>query len=67
MKGIEDHLIKHSDQWKILFDSTIPQDEQLPEPFNSRLNRFQKVIVMKSIRPDKVIPAIQNYVSLTMG
>jgi dynein heavy chain len=39
----------------------------LPEPFNSKLDVFQKIIVMKSIRADKVIPAIQNYVSLTMG
>jgi dynein heavy chain len=39
----------------------------LPEPFNSNLNKFQKIIVIKSIRPDKVIPSIQNYVSVTMG
>lgn len=67
MKGIDQHLLKHSDEWKKLFDSPNPQDETLPEPFNTNLNKFQKIIVIKSIRPDKVIPAIQNYVSLTMG
>jgi dynein heavy chain len=59
--------MKYPEQWKVLFDSPQPQDEKLPEPFESSLNRFQKIIVIKSIRPDKVIPAIQNYVSLTMG
>ena len=59
--------MKNSDQWKVLFDSTNPQDLPLPEPYNSKLDIFQKIIVIKSIRPDKVIPAIQNYVSLTMG
>jgi dynein heavy chain len=67
MKGIEDHLMKNSDQWRLLFDSSHPQEENLPEPYNSKLNSFQKIIVIKSIRPDKVIPAIQNYVSITMG
>lgn len=28
---------------------------------------FQKIIVIKSIRADKVIPAIQDFVSATMG
>lgn len=67
MKGIDEHFMKHHDQWKVLFDSSSPQEIDLPEPFNSNLNKFQKIIVIKSIRPDKVIPAIQNYVSLTMG
>ncbi len=30
MKGIEDHFMKHSDQWKVLFDSPHPQDLDLP-------------------------------------
>jgi dynein heavy chain len=59
--------MKHHDQWKVLFDNPSPQEIDLPEPFNSTLNKFQKIIVIKSIRPDKVIPSIQNYVSLTMG
>ena len=67
MKGIDEHLMKYPDQWKVLFDSPDPQEMDLPEPFNSNLNKFQKIIVIKSIRPDKVIPCIQNYVSLTMG
>ena len=67
MKGIDEHLMKYTDQWKVLFDSPSPQEMDLPEPFNSALNRFQKIVVIKSIRPDKVIPAIQNYVSVTMG
>jgi dynein heavy chain len=67
MKGIDEHLMKYPEQWKVLFDNPQPQEIDLPEPFNSSLNKFQKIIVIKSIRPDKVIPSIQNYVSMTMG
>jgi hypothetical protein len=31
------------------------------------LTPFQKIIVIKAIRSDKVIPCIQDFVSLTMG
>jgi len=44
-----------------------PHTEPLPEPYHSTLDDFQKLIVVKSIRADKVIPAIQNYVSKIMG
>lgn len=39
----------------------------MPAPYNHQLDLFQKIIVIKCIRSDKVIPAIQNYVSATMG
>jgi hypothetical protein len=35
MKGIDEHLMKHSDQWKVLFDSPHPQDEELPGHYNT--------------------------------
>jgi dynein heavy chain len=57
----------NSDKWKILFDSPAPQDEALPHPYNQTLDLFQKIVVIKNLRSDKVIPAIQNYVSTTMG
>lgn len=59
--------MKHHDQWKRIFDSSDPHREELPEPYNKILNHFQKIIVIKSIRSDKVIPCIQDFVSETMG
>lgn len=59
--------MKNPDEWRKIFDSSSPQEEQLPSPYNHELDLFQKIIVIKCIRSDKVIPAIQNYVSATMG
>ena len=67
LKDVQDHFMGHTDEWRKVFDSVMPQDEALPEPYNSELDLFQKIILIKSIRSDKVIPAIQNYVSTTMG
>ena len=66
-KDIHEHFMRHSDQWKPLFDSPNPQDDPLPEPYHSSLDLFQKILIIKNLRSDKVIPAIQIYVSTTMG
>ena len=47
-----------TDDFKQLFDSKKPHEEQLPPPWNSTLNEFEKIIVLKAIRMDKVLPAI---------
>lgn len=41
--------------------------ESLPDPFNSTMDDFQKMIVLKSLRPDKVTNAMQDYLSQKLG
>lgn len=62
-RGIKDHLYKNTDKWKKLFDSAEPQTFPLPAPWNDKLTGFQKTLVLRCIRIDKVIPAIQMFVS----
>ena len=59
--------MRHHEEWKRLFDSSAPQNEDLPDPYQNTLNKFQKIIVLKAIRSDKVIPCIQDFVAKTMG
>ncbi|KAL4429885.1 hypothetical protein ABPG74_022908 [Tetrahymena malaccensis] len=66
-KGIEEHFMKRPDDFKILFDSLTPQTEPLPGEWEKKLNQFEKIIVLKSFRPDKVVPAIQNWIEKIMG
>lgn len=39
----------------------------MPGEWDEKLNSFQKMLVLKAIRPDKIIPAIQNYILEKMG
>mmetsp|Transcript_28811 Transcript_28811/g.26043 ORF Transcript_28811/g.26043 Transcript_28811/m.26043 type:complete len:140 (+) Transcript_28811:802-1221(+) len=66
-KGILDHLMKKPDDFKPIYDAVEAHEEPLPEPWNSKLDEFEKLIVLKAIRADKLIPAIQNWVTLKMG
>jgi dynein heavy chain len=67
LKGIEKTLITMHREFQKIFDSNEPQNLPLPGDWNSKLDYFQQMIVVKSIRPDKVPLAIQNFVSRKIG
>lgn len=65
--GFDEHVRKNVDQWCVLYDSKTPHLEILPEPFHSKLNIFQKLLVLRCFRPDYLVPAVSEYVLGTMG
>jgi dynein heavy chain len=56
-----------SDQYKHIFDSHKPHEEELPAPWNTKLNAFEKLIVLKAIRLDKVLPGVENWISAKLS
>ena len=49
-----EHFIKNLSKWSEYYNAKEPHNEELPEPWNKELNDFQKMIVLRVIRPDKV-------------
>lgn len=67
LQGLMQHFMEKSDEFKAIFDSPKAHEEPLPEPWSFRLNNFQKMIFLKALRPDKLIPAIQNWIVEKIG
>ncbi len=40
--------------WRQFYDDKAPHEAELPAPFETQLNEFQRMIVLRCIRPDKV-------------
>ncbi|XP_052086994.1 dynein axonemal heavy chain 1-like isoform X4 [Mytilus californianus] len=55
------------DGYKRIFDSTIPHKEELPGTWKEDFDDFQKMIVLKCLRPDKITDAMQDYVTKYLG
>lgn len=62
-KGIDSYFIEFHKKFKKIFDATEAHEEKMPGEWDDKLNSFQKMIVLKAIRSDKVTSAIQNYIS----
>lgn len=62
LQGIRIHLEENKEEWKTVFDDAEPQISKFPAPWSEKLSEFQSVLVIRCIRPDRVIPALQNFV-----
>ncbi|KAK1121659.1 hypothetical protein K0M31_009971 [Melipona bicolor] len=64
--GIREAFTNNTVEWKRLFDSKEPQTEAIPSPFQ-HLDLFKKMLILRCIRPDKILPAVQSFVEAELG
>ncbi|XP_070580015.1 dynein axonemal heavy chain 1-like isoform X2 [Ptychodera flava] len=57
----------HLEGFKRIFDSPDPHREPLPGHWNDDIDDFQKLVVLRCIRADKVTNAMQDYVAKHLG
>jgi len=57
-KNIEQHVAANIDAWHKLYNDLAPQDATLPGEW-SHLNSLQRLCVLRCLRPDKCVPALQ--------
>ncbi|XP_076627799.1 dynein axonemal heavy chain 1 [Colletes latitarsis] len=53
--------------FKTVFDAQEAHLAPLPEPWNTELDDFQKMLILKCLRPDKVTNAMQLYLAKHLG
>lgn len=68
-KGLRPHIGNkaNEDGWKKVYDSMEPQDIPLPDGWQEKLTDFQKLVLIRCLRPDKVTPVVQNFVKNNLG
>ncbi|XP_078413797.1 dynein axonemal heavy chain 3 [Cetorhinus maximus] len=64
--GFMDHVIDNIEKWKNIYDSAKPHEEALPDEWSS-LKGMDHLVVIRCFRPDKIIPAVQQFITNTMG
>uniref|UniRef100_A0A3B4UUS5 Dynein axonemal heavy chain 12 n=1 Tax=Seriola dumerili TaxID=41447 RepID=A0A3B4UUS5_SERDU len=67
LQGIKEAFIKSPADFKPIYDSKEPCDILLPTPWCEQLNDLQKIIIVRCLRPDKIVPAVTKYVTGKLG
>lgn len=62
-RGFLDDFRANVTAWKKFYDLMNPQDAPIPQPWEQKLTAFQKLIVMRMIRPDKVTAKVYIFTS----
>jgi dynein heavy chain len=65
--GLAESFTQHLNHFKTIYESVEPHRETLPDPWETKLDMFQKLLILKTLRPDKLAPALEEFVSTKSG
>ncbi|KAI8464307.1 MAG: dynein heavy chain and region D6 of dynein motor-domain-containing protein [Monoraphidium minutum] len=66
-EGLPQHIADNAFEWRAVYDSPAPQAAALPAPWGARLDAFQRLLLLRILRPDKLAAGLSAYVADTMG
>ncbi|CAH1793738.1 unnamed protein product [Owenia fusiformis] len=66
LKEFYAHVQKNIEQWKPLYDSAQPHTFRYPAPFDI-LSGLDKLVILRCFRPDKIVPALQEFIADSLG
>ena len=66
-ENLPDHIAQDTAAWMAIYDAVQPQEMTYPGEYGTQPTAFQKLLVMRCLRPDKVTPAVNDFVDATMG
>ncbi|XP_043082022.1 dynein axonemal heavy chain 3 [Puntigrus tetrazona] len=66
LEGLFEHVQENIAQWKQIYDSGHPQDEELPGKW-SKIVGMERMVVLRCFRPDKLVLAVQKFIVNNMS
>ncbi|KAK3247674.1 hypothetical protein CYMTET_42830 [Cymbomonas tetramitiformis] len=65
--GFDTHVAQNIEHYKKLFESSDAHRYPIAPPFADKLSLFQKLIIGRAIRPDKVMLGVMDFVTEQLG
>ncbi|XP_061296692.1 dynein axonemal heavy chain 7 isoform X3 [Bos javanicus] len=66
-KNIRREFMRLKDGWKKVYDSLEPHHEVFPDDWEDKTSEFQRMLIIRCLRPDKVIPMLQEFITNRLG
>ncbi|KAI8619311.1 dynein heavy chain and region D6 of dynein motor-domain-containing protein [Chytriomyces sp. MP71] len=67
LKFMQEHMTLYVSEWEDFIDCSDPYEEMLPGEHISTLSDFQKLMIVKVLREEKLVPSITQFVSRNLG
>ena len=65
--GLGDNMQSDSDEWQSWFNSEMPENSKLPGEYQNTLATFDRLILLRVMRPDRVTTALGSWIEEAMG
>jgi dynein heavy chain len=66
-QGIEGSMIVSRKEWKRWFQTSEPENEHLPGEWDAKADDMRKMVLLRCLRPDRVIFAVSDFVAKMLG
>ncbi|XP_041972117.1 dynein axonemal heavy chain 7 isoform X2 [Aricia agestis] len=66
-RGILDHFKSNMKKWEAFCNAVDPQNQPLPAPWDTQLDSFEKLMVLRCMRLDMMVPGVLKYVESHLG
>ena len=63
---ISTDFTQNPDAWRKLYDSSNPHEMPYPSPFDMQVG-MDKMVILRCLRPDKIVPAVQEFIVDNLG
>ena len=64
---LAEDVYKGPKKWRRIYDLLEPQNAELPGEFHESMNSFQKLCILRTLRPDKIPDGVMSYVIEQLG
>uniref|UniRef100_A0A8B9MHH2 Dynein axonemal heavy chain 3 n=1 Tax=Accipiter nisus TaxID=211598 RepID=A0A8B9MHH2_9AVES len=65
-QGLMEHVRENFSKWKLIYDSVRPHEEAFPDAWSTLIG-LDRMVILRCLRPDKIIPAVQEFIVENMG
>lgn len=66
LQGYSDGFAADPEKWKHVFESEQPYRQPIPSEWGDKLSIFQKLILVRMFRPDKMVESVNDFVFQAM-
>jgi dynein heavy chain len=65
--GFDKSFVDHLSDWKEIFDASEAADAVFPGGWQDKLTLFQRLLVLRAVRPDSIPVAVQELIRVRLG
>uniref|UniRef100_A0A8B9NVE3 Dynein axonemal heavy chain 3 n=1 Tax=Apteryx owenii TaxID=8824 RepID=A0A8B9NVE3_APTOW len=66
LQGLMEHVRENVSKWQLIYDSVRPHEEAFPDVWNTLMG-LDRMVVLRCLRPDKIVPAARVFIIENMG